>query len=475
MTVSEMVDIILNDFYNKSIIEYSEHEKIRHSKNTVTKKSGIYEGSTKKALLHHLKKFNKIDEKRDFKEVKEYVEKEIIPISMLKKEHLTEFRTMEQFYWDMFKLYGNILNFDLDTLSSYSVEEAIKKNKKPKQKIVNNYYGTAKEDKKEVVEDSFDVMVDKYLAHLKDKKKLSLNTLNDYRPSYELIKETFPSKKIRELETEDLQFLEDIIKYMPSNRNKLAETRDLSIFEQVKLMKKVIEDRNNNRNIDKYEKLNPISERTQNKHYEQISNFIEYCSKIYKFDSPLDGIVLCRYRVKSSASTERLLLNDEEIKDIFDNFDYLNNNLYKTLKSDPLKVYGILLIMYLGIRPIEAGQLMVNDLQETKDAEGKTIYYLSVSDENSSDNKFFNETKSQKTDNARRKLPLTDLFIKDFRFLEFVEKRKKDKHNFIFIDDENESTIINEIKNTVRRCEDTFNRYLKNLILEILIEKLFIL
>lgn len=204
MTVSEMVDIILNDFYNKSIIEYSEHEKIRHSKNTVTKKSGIYEGSTKKALLHHLKKFNKIDEKRDFKEVKEYVEKEIIPISMLKKEHLTEFRTMEQFYWDMFKLYGNILNFDLDTLSSYSVEEAIKKNKKPKQKIVNNYYGTAKEDKKEVVEDSFDVMVDKYLAHLKDKKKLSLNTLNDYRPSYELIKETFPSKKIRELETEDL-------------------------------------------------------------------------------------------------------------------------------------------------------------------------------------------------------------------------------------------------------------------------------
>ena len=49
---------------------------------------------------------------------------------------------------------------------------------------------------------------------------------------------------------------------------------------------------------------------------------------------------------------------------------------------------------------------------------------MSVSDENSSDNKFFNETKSQKTDNARRKLPLTDLLIKDFRFLTFVEKRK---------------------------------------------------
>jgi integrase len=172
---------------------------------------------------------------------------------------------------------------------------------------------------------------------------------------------------------------------------------------------------------------------------------------------------LCRYRVKSSASTERLLLNDEEIKAIFENFDYLNKNLYKTLKTDPLKVYGILLMMYLGIRPIETGQLMVNDLQETKDSEGNTIYYLSVSDENSSDNKFFNETKSQKTDNARRKLPLTDLLIKDFRFLTFVEKRKKDKHNFIFIDDENESTIINEIKNTVRRCEDTFNRYLKKL------------
>ncbi|MFW2515837.1 DUF6538 domain-containing protein [Aliarcobacter butzleri] len=464
MQISEMIDFILKEFYLKSQQEYSEFERIRHQKNTITKKNGkVYEGSTKKALLHHLKKFNKVDERRDFKEVKEYVEKEIIPISMLKKEHLKEFRNMEEFYWSMFKFYGNILNFDLETLSSYSVEKAIDNNKKPKQKIVNKYYGTVKEDKKDVIEDSFDVMVDKYLAHLKEKKKLSLDTLNDYRPSYELIKEVFPNKKISQLETVDLQLLEDIIKHMPSNRNKLAETRDLTIVEQVKLMKKVIEDRSNNRNLDKYEKLNPISERTQNKHYEQISNFIEYCSKIYKFDSPLDGIVLCRYRVKSSASTERLLLNDEEIKAIFENFDYLNKNLYKTLKTDPLKVYGILLMMYLGIRPIEAGQLMVNDLQETKDSEGNTIYYLSVSDENSSDNKFFNETKSQKTDNARRKLPLTDLLIKDFRFLAFVEKRKKDKHNFIFIDDENESTIINEIKNTVRRCEDTFNRYLKKL------------
>ncbi len=460
MQISEMIDFILKEFYLKSQQEYSEFERIRHQKNTITKKNGkVYEGSTKKALLHHLKKFNKVDERRDFKEVKEYVEKEIIPISMLKQEHLKEFRNMEEFYWSMFKFYGNILNFDLETLSSYSVEKAIDNNKKPKQKIVNKYYGTVKEDKKDVIEDSFDVMVDKYLVHLKEKKKLSVDTLNDYRPSYELIKEVFPNKKISQLETVDLQLLEDIIKHMPSNRNKLAETRDLTIVEQVKLMKKVIEDRSNNRNLDKYEKLNPISERTQNKHYEQISNFIEYCSKIYKFDSPLDGIVLCRYRVKSSASTERLLLNDEEIKDIFENFDYLNKNLYKTLKTDPLKVYGILLMMYLGIRPIEAGQLMVNDLQETKDSEGNTIYYLSVSDENSSDNKFFNETKSQKTDNARRKLPLTDLLIKDFRFLAFVEKRKKDKHNFIFIDDENESTIINEIKNTVRRCEDTFNRY----------------
>ncbi|MBP7251607.1 MAG: hypothetical protein KA986_05485, partial [Aliarcobacter sp.] len=142
---------------------------------------------------------------------------------------------------------------------------------KPKQKIVNKYYGTVKEDKKDVIEDSFDVMVDKYLAHLKEKKKLSLDTLNDYRPSYELIKEVFPNKKISQLETVDLQLLEDIIKHMPSNRNKLAETRDLTIVEQVKLMKKVIEDRSNNRNLDKYEKLNPISERTQNKHYEQIA------------------------------------------------------------------------------------------------------------------------------------------------------------------------------------------------------------
>ena len=60
-------------------------------------------------------------------------------------------------------------------------------------------------------------------------------------------------------------------------------------------------------------------------------------------------------------------LSDNEIVEIFDEFDYLNKNLLFTLKNDPLKVYGIFLTMFLGLRPSEIGQLMIADLKTTTD------------------------------------------------------------------------------------------------------------
>ena len=129
--------------------------------------------------------------------------------------------------------------------------------------------------------------------------------------------------------------------------------------------------------------------------------------------------------------------------------------------------------MFLGMRPIEAGQLMVNDLKETKDSKGNTIYYLKVSKENSSGDEELDGVKKEKTDNTKRKLPLTEIFIKDLKFLEFVNKRKKEKQKFIFVDMLKDKDIKKEINNTVRRCDDTFNDRLKKMKLENLDRKSF--
>lgn len=48
--------------------------------------------------------------------------------------------------------------------------------------------------------------------------------------------------------------------------------------------------------------------RTQNKHFEQITGFIDFCSKKYGFKTPLNGIVLQRYRIKSDSSTEKAII-----------------------------------------------------------------------------------------------------------------------------------------------------------------------
>jgi integrase len=470
MTNEEMEKIIYN-FYDKSIMEYSDLEELRHKKNSVEIKDKFYEGSTKKAILYHLKKHNKLDNKREFSKIKDYVDNQIIPISKIEEKDLEELQKEKKFYWELFKYYGEILKNDLALYEGNSVENSVKKYKKDKPK--NNDVKNSFANNEIVEEDSFEEILDTYINYLMTKKKISKNTIEDYKPSFYLIKEVFPNKKFSEITTSDLEHLEYLISYLPTNRFKKEFTRNLNINEQVQFMVNLLENRKNGVFEKKYATYSLIKERTQNKHFEQISSFIDYVSKKYNFNSPLNEIVLKRYTIKSDSSTERCLLNDNEIKIIFNEFDYLNKKLLKTLKEDPLKIYGIFLIMYLGIRPIEAGQLMVNDLQHTKDKNENTIYYLRVSKENTSEDINLNGVKREKTDNAKRKLPLTDIFINDLKFLEFVKQRKKEKHNFIFVNEQKDLDIEENIKNTVRRCEEFFNSRLKKLKIEDLDKKSF--
>lgn len=465
---TEKIDEILYDFFENSVQEYGELEELRHQKNSVEIDDKIYEGCTKKAILYHLKKYNKLDKTREFPKIQEYVNNEIIPISRIVETDIKELEQEKEFYWKLFKYYGEILKVDLDKFEGYSVEASIEKHKKNKNQQV-----VIESKKKKIKEDNFETMVDIYVSYLIKKQKIKEDTKKDYEPSYYLINEAFPNKKLSQLTTKDLEKLEHVISFLPANRNKKESTRDLNIHNQVEFMENILKDRANKVFRFEHKDYKVIGLGTQNKHFEQITNFIEFCSAKYKFESPLNGIVLQRYRIKNDPSLERLPLSDEELQIIFNEFDYLNKKLLFTLKNDPLKVYRIFLTMYLGLRPIEAGQLMINDLQHTKDSKGNTIYYLSVSTENTSEDINLNYIKKEKTKNTKRKLPLTDIFIKDLKFLEFVNKRKEDKHNFIFVNEKENLDIKQNIKNTVRRCEDTFNTKLKKLNFEELDRKSF--
>lgn len=464
LMTNERMDEILYNYLQNSIKEYSSLEDLRHEKNTIEKKGKTYEGSTKKAVLHHMKQYNKLDEQRNFDDVKQYVNDEVIPISMIDKGELEKLKEMKEFYWKLFKYYGEVLKTDLSKFNEYSVEKSIEENIKQKTTVIHNHFESTKQKKKEIkAEFSFDKLVDEYLSHVKKKKKLKDDTVNDYKPSFYLIKEIFPTKRINELTTEDLEKIEYCITYLPINRFKKKLTRDLDIHGQINFIKKVLEDRNNKVFRVEHKEYKVIDDRTQNKHFQQISRFIEFCSKKYKFESPLNGLVFQQNRIKSDSSTERLLLSDEEVSLLITKFDYLNQKFVYTLKNDPLKIYGIFLMMYLGIRPIEAGQLMITDLKTTKNSNGELIYYLLVSKENTIDDEDLNDVKTEKTDNAKRKLPLTEFFINDLKFLDFVTQRRNDKHRFIFVNEKDNLKIEKNIKLTVRRCEDSFNAKLKKL------------
>ncbi len=287
----ERMDEILYNYLQGSIEEYGELEKLRHHDNTIEKKGKTYEGSTKKAVLHHMKKFNKLDTKRDFNEIKEYVDTKIVPISMINNSELEELKGIEEFYWKLFKYYGEVLKTDLSKFNDYSVEKSIEDNTKQKSTIIHNHYGVVEKKNEKNQIPSFNEMVDIYVSHIKRKNKLQDDTVNDYKPSFYLINEIFPTKKFSELTTKDLEKIEHYITHLPANRFKKELTRDLDIHKQIKFMENVLADRKNKVFRVEHKEYKVISDRTQNKHFEQIPNFIEFCSKKFKFESPLDGLV----------------------------------------------------------------------------------------------------------------------------------------------------------------------------------------
>lgn len=189
---TEKIDEILYDFFENSVQEYGELEELRHQKNSVEIDDKIYEGSTKKAILYHLKKYNKLDKTREFPKIQEYVNNEIIPISRIVETDIKELEQEKEFYWKLFKYYGEILKVDLDKFEGYSVEASIEKHKKNKNQQV-----VIESKKKKIKEDSFETMVDIYVNHLIKKQKIKEDTKKDYVPSYYLINEALPNKKLR--------------------------------------------------------------------------------------------------------------------------------------------------------------------------------------------------------------------------------------------------------------------------------------
>lgn len=453
MTKQEIEDITYKYFTN-GLEEYENLEDLRHEANTVTIRGTTYEGSTEKAILNKMNEFQAINEKRDFKEVKNIIDNQIIPRSGINENIIEELKKHKEFYWKMFKYEIELLNTDLSRYKSYSpnIEQETQS-----QIFIN-------EEKKDIPD--FYELIEEIKKYYKEKRKLKDETIKTYIEAFSLINEVFPNKKINELTSKDCEYLENIIVNLPQNRKKGKLTRELNIEEQTELIKDILNQRDNDIYLLEYEKIQVIEHDTINNYFDRIKFFIKYCSEKYDFKNPVNQFVLESFRITKDPSMDRFLLSDDEIVKIFDEFDYLNKNLLFTLKKDPLKVFGVFLTMYLGLRPSEIGQLMIADLKRTTNKDGDIIYYLEVSKENQSDNTSLNDVKSNKTIYARRKLPLTKILIEKLRILDFINYRKKNKHNFIFVDEKQGKETKNLIKATIRRCESRFNDKIKKIDIE---------
>ncbi len=174
----------------------------------------------------------------------------------------------------------------------------------------------------------------------------------------------------------------------PSNRNKLKETRSLSLDKQIEALEQY--------------GLEPISDTTVNKYLGYISALFRWAKQNgYVSDNPFEGV---RVKVNKKA-TRRKNFDKAEVSCILDAVSKIDTSrpLGKT------RYWASLMYVYTGARLNEIASLTPDDI--IKD-ETTGIWYFDITDEE--------EVKNVKTEAGKRIVPVHPKLI-ELRFLEYVE------------------------------------------------------
>lgn len=245
---------------------------------------------------------------------------------------------------------------------------------------------------------------------------------DERKTCFDLLLEIFGEDyAVAQIDHEQARYVKDILLKLPKNRAKKRETRGLPLLRQIE--------------VDGMEK---ISVDTFNKYTMIYSALMKWAQRHgYADKNPFEGITLKTTKVK-----KRHDYTDQDIVTIV-------TALKKKRSEEGLQNYrywGVLLAMYTGARLNEVASLTCDDVR----SEGG-IWYLDINNEG--------ETKSLKTEAAKRKVPIHPDLI-EYGFLEFYKealgKRKQDERLL-------DGLTYNEISKWGRKLDRWFNdQFLKD-------------
>lgn len=419
MTVDEIREII--NKYKTYMIEeeYNDFEDQRDKDLSITLNGEFFGGHTKEALGYAVDRYNSIHKSNDIEQVKEETSK-ILQRSNLQDDYeklktqkeqtifhwellKAEWELLKQNYEDQKKRTGDLKSEEKPQLSENQLnllEQVFQQtNNQPKLNFVRSLKSENQPNEKKndltIIE-----LTEKYILDQNEPKDWSDKNVRDLRNVLGKLSEYCENRTVNQLTREDFSnFRNDILKNLPKEQNK-KEFRDKTTKEMIEITNKM--------------KFDKIGISTINKHLRRVHQVFEWgASNDYVNKNLTKDLKIVDKKKSKKQKTAKVPYSEKDLKKIFEQSPWFNEDITKTLRYNPEYVFIPLLALFTGAKPSELAQLKLSAFKTQNGILGIDFNQMI------------------KTTDSERFTPLSQTLI-DLDIIRYVKYQKKQKSTQLF-------------------------------------------
>jgi integrase len=251
--------------------------------------------------------------------------------------------------------------------------------------------------------------IDPYFDNLPLEQRPKGKTLEQYRASIQTFIKIVGDKPLLQLGRKDANRFEDIIKKMPANSTKLANTRELSVDELVALG------------------LPPMSLTNAKNIARRTNKFLRFAFRREGVDAPFQLLDEVKVAKRAKGENRRQVFTDDDLRLIFN-----PETLATGQQAKPYMYWVPLIALHSGMRINEIAQLLLSDLTVIDGIECFNV--TDEPDPNDEDDKQeLARRKSVKTEAGKRVVPIHPKLI-ELGLLSYAQTLRQAGHTRLFPD-----------------------------------------
>ncbi len=252
--------------------------------------------------------------------------------------------------------------------------------------------------------------IDKYCDSWPDEQEKKDKTVEQYRASIRTFIKIVGDKPLLELNRKDANRFEDVIKKMPANSTKLANTRELSIDEVVALG------------------LPPMSLTNAKNISRRTNAFLRWAFRRLDRDAPFQLLDDIKVSKRPKGDKKRRSFTDDELRLVFNVETIATGH-----QAKPYMFWVPLIALHSGMRINEIAQLTLSDIAII---DGIQCFNVTDEPDPTDDDDWpegmpVAERKSLKTDAAKRIVPIHPKVL-ELGLLDYVQTLRKAGHKRLF-------------------------------------------